>query len=64
MVTYEVEGPDGPEDGIRVACPEHHVAERYPPGRRRVAFHCPDCGFELEVSLHDALDSRPWGEWC
>lgn len=64
MVTYEVERPDGAEDGIRVRCPEHDVSEHYPAGRRRVRFHCPDCGFELAVSLHDCLDARPWGERC
>ncbi|PSP79395.1 hypothetical protein BRC81_05275 [Halobacteriales archaeon QS_1_68_20] len=64
MTTYEVERRDEKERGIRVACPEHGHEEEFPPGRRRVAFYCPDCGFELEVSLHDDLDWRPWGELC
>jgi len=64
MATYEVERPEDAEGGIVVACTDHGEHERFPPGRSKVAFYCPDCEFELEVALHDALDGRPWGEMC
>jgi uncharacterized protein (DUF983 family) len=64
MVTFEVERPDGPERGVRIACPEHGERREFPPGRSRVTFYCPDCEFEVEVALHDALDGRPWSERC
>lgn len=64
MVTYEVERPDGPERGLRVACPEHGEEEHFPAGRSRVAFYCEGCGFEVEVAVHDTLDWRPLTERC
>lgn len=64
MPAYEVEVPEGPERGIRVACPQHGETEEFQPGYRTVAFHCPGCGFELEVSLHDLTDPRAWDERC
>lgn len=62
--SYQVEIPEGPERGIRVSCPDHGESEEYPPGRRHVAFFCPGCGFELEVSVHDTHDWRAWDERC
>lgn len=62
--SYEVEVLEGTERGIRVSCPDHEEAEEYQPGRRRVAFYCSGCGFELEVSLHDPHDWRAWDERC
>lgn len=63
MSTYEIERPDGPERGVRVACPEHGEAEEFHPAERRVAFYCPGCGVELEVELHRD-DWRDLGERC
>lgn len=64
MPSYSVDLLDGPERGIRVACEEHGAREEFPPGRRKVAFHCDDCGYELEVALHDLLEWRDMGEMC
>lgn len=64
MTTYEIKRPDGPERGIRVACPDHGEAKEFQPGYRRVAFYCPECGIEIEVQLHDTHDWRDWGERC
>jgi transposase len=64
MATYEVDRPDGAEGGISVTCTEHGEQEHFQPGRARVTFYCPDCEYEVEVALHDALDGRPWGEKC
>lgn len=61
---YEIERPDGPERGIRVACTDHGTAEEFHPAERQVAFHCPDCAMEVEVTLHDLLDWRDLGERC
>jgi uncharacterized protein (DUF983 family) len=62
--TYEIERPTGPERGIRVRCPEHGEFEEFQPGRRRVAFFCSGCGFEIEVALHDTHEWRDLGERC
>lgn len=64
MPTYDVEIPEGPERGIRVTCEEHGESEEFQPGRRKVAFHCEQCGYELELSLHDLLDWRDLQEMC
>lgn len=65
MRTYTVEVPDDePERGIRIRCEEHDQAEEFQPGYRSVAFACDDCGYELEVAVHDLLDWRDTGELC
>lgn len=64
MTTFTVETPDGPERGVRVACDDHGESEEFPPGRRSVAFYCPDCGYEVEVGLHDTHEWRDPGERC
>lgn len=64
MSPYQVERPDGPERGIQIACTEHDEREEFHPGHRRVVFYCPDCGVEVEVSLHDTFDWRDLGERC
>lgn len=64
MPGYTVETPAGPERGIRVACQAHDTAEEFPAGRGSVAFYCPGCGYELEVTLHDTHEWRDLGERC
>ncbi|PSQ56168.1 MAG: hypothetical protein BRD23_09730 [Halobacteriales archaeon SW_9_67_25] len=64
MTGYTVETPEREERGIRVACEAHGVAEEFRPGRRRVAFYCDRCGYELEVTLHDTYDWRDMQEQC
>jgi hypothetical protein len=64
MTTYEVELPDGPERGLRIVCPDHDAATELQPGERGGTLYCPDCGYELEVRLHDTFDWRDWGEHC
>lgn len=63
-MTYEIDRADDPERGIRVRCTDHDVTEEFEPGYRSGSFYCSECGFEVEVSLHDMLDWRDWGERC
>lgn len=68
MLEYTVEVPEGTaegeEYGVRVRCEEHGASETFQPGFRRVAFHCEDCGYEVEVAVHDLLEWRDMGEMC
>lgn len=64
MTTLTVELPDEAERGIRVTCATHDSTEEFQPGFRRVAFHCEQCGHELELTLHDLLEWRDLGERC
>lgn len=64
MRSYTVELPEGEEHGIRLRCETHDVVETFQPGIRRVAFACEDCGYELEVDVHDLLEWRDLGERC
>lgn len=66
MRTYEIEVPEerDPERGVVGRCPVHDEREEFDPGRAGGAFCCSGCGYELEVSLHDTVDWRDWGEWC
>ncbi|WP_049927511.1 hypothetical protein [Halopiger goleimassiliensis] len=61
---YRIEDLEGEERGLRVGCEAHDEWEEFEPGRRSVAFYCPDCSLEVEVRLHDDLDWRDWGERC
>lgn len=63
-MVYEIERPDGPERGILVTCTAHGESQEFQPAERRVAFHCPDCAMEVEVSLHDMLEWRDLQERC
>lgn len=47
-----------------VTCETHGVSEEFEPGHWRVAFYCPDCGCELEVTLRDTHEWRDLGESC
>lgn len=66
MRTYEIEVPDDHdrERGVVVHCPAHDERAEFEPGRAGGAFCCPECGYELELNVHDTLDWRDWGEWC
>lgn len=64
MTEYTVTVPEGQERGIRVECDDHGVAEEFQPGYRKVAFACPDCGYEVEIGLHDLHEWRDLGEMC
>lgn len=64
VANYTVTVPDGEERGIQVACDDHDEAEEFQPGYRTVAFHCSQCGYELEVTLHELDDWRDLGEMC
>ncbi|PSP27003.1 hypothetical protein BRC65_08305 [Halobacteriales archaeon QH_2_65_14] len=64
MPGYTVEIPEGRERGIRVTCQDHDESEEFQPGYRTVAFHCPKCGYEVEVTLHDLHEWRDLGEQC
>jgi uncharacterized protein (DUF983 family) len=64
MTNYTVTVPEGEERGLRVECDEHGEAEEFQPGYRTVAFHCDQCGYEIEVSLHDLHDWRDLQEMC
>lgn len=64
MPGYTVETPEREERGIRVTCEAHGDSEEFPPGRRRVAFYCEGCGYELEVTVHDTHEWRDMGEMC
>lgn len=64
MTAYTITVPEGEERGIRVRCDEHGEAEEFQPGYRKVAFHCGECGYELELALHDLLEWRDMGEMC
>ncbi|ELZ08561.1 hypothetical protein C479_14518 [Halovivax asiaticus JCM 14624] len=61
---YRVEPLADPERGLRVGCERHDEWTEFDPSRRSVAFYCPDCSMEIEVTLHDDLDWRDWGERC
>ncbi|WP_243645165.1 hypothetical protein [Natrarchaeobius chitinivorans] len=61
---YRIEDLEGKERGLRVGCETHDEWREFEPGRRAVAFYCPDCSLEVEVRLHDDLDWRDWGERC
>ncbi|WP_148680494.1 hypothetical protein [Halovivax ruber] len=61
---YRVEPLADPERGMRVGCERHDEWRVFDPGRRSVVFYCPDCSMEIEVTLHDDLDWRDWGERC
>jgi uncharacterized protein (DUF983 family) len=64
MPEYSITVPEGGERGIRVTCDVHGESTEFQPGYRRVAFHCEQCGHELEVALHDLLEWRDMGEMC
>ena len=61
---YRIEDLEGEERGLRVGCETHDEWAEFEPGRRSVAFFCPECSLEVEVSLHADLDWRDWGERC
>ena len=63
-MNYTVETPDGPERGLRVTCESHGRSEEFDPGYRSGAFYCPDCGYEIEVTLRDTHEWRDLGESC
>jgi len=52
MAGYELTVPERLGE-IRVACTEHDTSRTFPRSRRTVAFHCQDCGREVEITLHD-----------
>ena len=52
MAGYELTLPEGLGE-IRVTCTDHGRSQQFPKHRRTVAFHCPDCGREVEITLHD-----------
>ena len=63
-MNYTVETPDGPERGLRVTCESHGRSEEFDPGYRSGVFYCPDCGYEIEVTLRDTHEWRDLGESC
>lgn len=64
MTEYTVTVPEGDERGIRIACEDHGEAEEFQPGYRTVTFHCDQCGYEVEFTLHDLHEWRDLGEMC
>ena len=64
MTPYEIERPTERERGIRLRCPEHDEEVELQPGHSGGVLYCPGCGIEIEISLHDDLDWRDWGERC
>ena len=61
---YRIEVLDDPERGVRVGCERHDEWREFEPGRRSVAFFCGECNIDVELTLHDELDWRDWGERC
>jgi hypothetical protein len=64
MHTYEIEVPGERERGVVVRCPAHDKREELQPGRSGGAFYCPECGYEVDFTVHDTFDWRDWGEMC
>lgn len=64
MVSYTVDVPETDERGIRITCEEHGESEEFQPGYISVAFHCPKCGYEMEITRHDLHEWRDFGELC
>lgn len=64
MATFTVEMPDDRERGIRVRCEDHDECQEFQPGFRKVAFHCPGCGYEVEINVSDTLEWRDMQEMC
>jgi len=64
MTSYRIKNPEKEELGVRVTCEEHGESEEFEPGRRKVAFYCRMCGYELEITLRDTTDWRDLGERC
>ena len=64
MPGYTVTLPEQAERGIRVTCTDHDHTEEFSPAQRTVAFHCPDCGYEIELTVHDLHEWRDLHEMC
>lgn len=64
LASFTVEVPDEPERGLRVGCENHDEWQEFQPGFRKVAFHCPGCSYEIEISVTDMLEWRDMQEMC
>jgi uncharacterized protein (DUF983 family) len=64
MPGYSVEIPERQERGIQVTCEAHGETEEFQPGYRTVAFYCEQCGYELELTVHDLHEWRDLQEMC
>lgn len=64
MASYRVVDAGPPDAGIRITCEDHGESEQFKPGYRAVAFHCDECGIEVEVTLADTEDWRDLAEMC
>lgn len=64
MVSYRVQAPEEPDEGIRIECEAHGEGKTFEIGYRKVAFHCDECGIEIEVKIGDTEDWRELTELC
>lgn len=64
MASYEIAIPEGVPADVEVACTDHGTSETFPRHLATLPFHCPECGVELTIGLHDTEDWRELTERC
>lgn len=61
-MTYEIHLPG--DGDVRVTCTDHTEQEEFAPGTGSIAFYCPGCDVEVDLSLRNGDDWRAWDERC